>query len=200
MLLRFPQRGSIPRASQAAGPEPKTPPQRLLFPLPMPTRVALFAEGFLPEGAVKVFRPGDLAGLGDFMPEAIIAPRQLLLDLGSSQMDGILKLPHLNTALVALTGAGEGALESADRDFLWLVFGLPVFEQFRNDAGTVIARECEIHDGLHLDPVAPRSAGLTGRIVTGCCECGSEAPRVVRFPERVGPGRETVQVRRAAAG
>ncbi len=39
-------------------------------------------------------------------------------------------------------------------NLLWRSLGLPVFEQLTAWDGTVIARECEIHDGLHVAPEA----------------------------------------------
>jgi hypothetical protein len=78
-----------------------------------------------------------------------------------------------------------------DRDLLWRAFGLPVFEQLLGADGRVVARECEVHDGLHADEgetlLAGEAAGHSAEIVTGHCYCGLETPRlrnIVRLRER----------------
>lgn len=188
----------------------RVPPQRLRFPLPNSVhgpgpefpRVALLTEGFLTDAATRAFTPEDTSGVCEYRPEAIVAPLSVLLSLANRKSTDRFDLSSVNTALIALTGAGEEPLYPADRDQLWDAFGVPVFEQFRDDSGIVIARECEVHEGLHLeDSTAPdRLPGLAGRIITGCCECGSETPRLVRLPARVGPRREREFVRWAATG
>jgi hypothetical protein len=92
-----------------------------------------------------------------------------------------LELPSLNLAIVVFSAVGpDGALETRHRDLLWKAFGLPVFEQLRGADGRVMARECEVHDGLHLD--ANQDAGLPTdmrvEIVAEQCDCGLETARL----------------------
>jgi phenylacetate-coenzyme A ligase PaaK-like adenylate-forming protein len=111
----------------------------------------------------------------DFAPEVIVAPLQTALALADQKVWGLMELQSLRVALVVLTRVAP--MEQHDRDLLWRAFGVPVFEQLRDSDGVVIARECEVHDGLHL---VENAAGPTVEIelVTGHCECGAETPRI----------------------
>jgi hypothetical protein len=90
--------------------------------------------------------------------------------------------------MVVLTDVGTNApLEQGQRDLLWFAFRVPVFEQLRDWDGYVIARECETHNGLHLESgvdarmeqgelwISGRGTGLAGSIAHEHCECGAES-------------------------
>ena len=86
------------------------------------------------------------------------------------------------------------------RDHLWNALGLPVFEQLTGWDGTVIGRECEAHDGLHVsrgvaiariqdgeflltqlsveEPVVGARTGLAASLITSLCACGRDTPRL----------------------
>ncbi len=108
-------------------------------------------------------------------PEALVAPLGLALSLASRKQLGLFDLPSLNTAIVVLTSLDESPLAPRHRDLLWRAFGVPVFEQLRGSDGAVIARECEVHDGLHMIESLP---SLKGEIVKDQCACGAETPRL----------------------
>jgi hypothetical protein len=108
----------------------------------------------------------------------VVAPLSLALSLTDQKRRGLFNLPSLNTAIVVLTAVDGAPLNDRHRDVLWSVFGVPIFEQLRGTDGAVIARECEVHDGLHIVDSAPK---LEGEIVTDHCACGSEAPRLRQF-------------------
>jgi hypothetical protein len=55
-----------------------------------------------------------------------------------------------SSALVVLTGPGRGFVSSAERDRLWKLFRVPCFERLLDVDGTVVASECEAHNGMHL--------------------------------------------------
>jgi hypothetical protein len=105
-------------------------------------------------------------------------------------------------AVAAFTGMGAGILTNAQRDHLWNVYQVPLFEQFLGTDGRVIAIECVVHSGLHIrqdaavlqcvdgeiiltsltDEDAPAlrlSTGLAGTIETEVCDCGRTEPRLV---------------------
>ncbi len=142
------------------------------FPLAGPVRIALLEE----------FEDGDMAWLCSYAPEALVAPLDLALSLADQTRRGQCELPSLRTAIVVLTSADDSPLTDDHRDQLWRAWGLPVFEQLRGADGAIIAKECEVHDGLHL--AVPEEPTLRDRtdleIVTGICECGAETPRVRR--------------------
>ena len=103
-------------------------------------------------------------------------------------------------ALVVLTSIADAPLADHHRDLLWRSLGLPIFEQLTGWDGTVVARECEVHDGLHVagdaaiahiedgeflltqltvdESVLRARTGWTARINTSLCECGRETPRL----------------------
>jgi hypothetical protein len=118
----------------------------------------------------------DLPWLRVWAPEVLVLPLDLALSLADRKQRGLFDLPSLKTAIVVLTSIRDSPLADHHRDLLWRAFGLPVFEQLRASDGAVIARECEVHDGLHFQPGEAR--GLTGEIVTDHCACGAETPRL----------------------
>ena len=144
----------------------------------MPARVALFENGFAVDGAIRQFTAFEVGLLADYVPAALVLPLQLALTLADQKQRGLLDLPTLTTAIVVLTSLGTRMLDH-HRDLLWRAFAVPVFEQLRNEEGIVIARECEVHDGLHIDQeaVLPDLSSL-GEVVREHCECGAETPRL----------------------
>jgi len=145
-------------------------------PLPVPARTALLDTGFCAGPNMSEFSPEEIPWLRAWEPAMLVTPLRTALDLADQKRRGIFNLPSLNTAMVVLTSADD-SLADHHRDILWTTFGVPVFEQFRNSDGEVIARECEVHDGLHL---ADSTATLGGEIITGACACGQETPRLRR--------------------
>lgn len=145
----------------------------------MPPRIALFETGFAHDGAVREFLRSEVSLLRDYVPAAIVAPLHFALMLADQKQSGALDIPELSHSVVVLTTFDDTPLANRHRDLLWRAFGVPVFEQLRREDGWVIARECEVHDGLHLDSelTAP---GLEswGEIVREHCECGAESPRL----------------------
>lgn len=171
------------------------------FPLPGPVRIALLEGKFQPDPNMRECSVHDLAWLRSYSPDALVAPLDVALFLADRRKRGFIDLPNLKTALVVLTSFDDAPLSGHARDLLWRAFSVPVFEQLRGWDGAVIARECEVHDGLHIDecaailhlhegeilatqlaapgePIIRARTGLTGEIQTGLCECGSEAPRL----------------------
>jgi hypothetical protein len=188
-----------------AAPPPKHLPrpelQTFHFPLPSAARIALLEQGFLPERDLREFALADIAGLLCYEPEVLVLPLALALSLTDQKQRGLLKLPSLTTAIVVLTSLGDPPLEDRHRELLWRAFRVPVFEQLRGWDGIVVARECEVHDGLHIEeaavilhlheeellatqltafaePIVRARTRLTGEIATAHCECGAETPRL----------------------
>ena len=151
--------------------------ETLRFPLPAPSRLALIDADFRLAAHMRAFDSHDVQALGRYAPDAMALPLDAALSLADRKLRGLLELPSLKLAIVVFSSIGlQGALESHHRDLLWKAFGLPVFEQLRGADGRVIARECEVHDGLHLDADVP--AGMAAEIVTGQCDCGLETARL----------------------
>ena len=150
---------------------------RLSFPVSGPVRIALLEQGFWAERNVREFDAEDIAGLYLYAPEALVAPLHVALSLADQKSRGLIDLGSLNVAIVVLTSLDDSPLTDDHRDLLWRAFGVPIFEQLRGSDGAVIARECEVHDGLHLHGSAD-VVDLPGQIVSERCECGLETPRL----------------------
>lgn len=150
--------------------------ETIRFPLPVPSRLALIDAEFHLAAHMRAFDSSNLRGLIGYAPDAMALPLDTALSLADLKLRGLLELPSLKLAIVVFTSAGvHGAFESHHRDLLWKAFGLPVFEQFRGPNGRVIARECEVHNGLHLE----MSAEVPGaEIIDEPCDCGLETPRL----------------------
>ncbi|HVW87083.1 MAG TPA: hypothetical protein VHB50_20495 [Bryobacteraceae bacterium] len=175
--------------------------QPLWFPVSFTGRIAVLEGGFHPERNVREFAGTDIEGVRAYAPEALVAPLDAALTLADQKIRGLLDLPSLRIAIVVLTSVQDSPLADHHRDLLWRAFGVPVFEHMRAWDGIVLARECEAHDGIHIDlatvfadvhddellvtqlhsvdrPILRARTGLTAEIVRTHCECGSESPRL----------------------
>ena len=152
----------------------------LQFPLSFDGPIAVLEKGFQAEGRIREFAANDLTGLKEFAPHALVATLHTALELADRKLRGLLPLASLELALVVLTRIDDTPLAAHHRDLLWQAFAIPVFEQLQDADGMVIARECEVHDGLHLDDNAALPDELKSEIVTEHCECGGETPRLKR--------------------
>jgi hypothetical protein len=76
--------------------------------------------------------------------------------------------------VVVFTGPFAGWLTAADRERIWREWEVPVYE-FRLDAtSSVVAEECDAHNGLHLRPETDPPIGLDW----SRCPCGLGTPRI----------------------
>ncbi len=107
---------------------------------------------------------------------SLVCSLDLALTLADQKMRGHFDLPGPTAALVVLTTVSDCPIQDHHRDLLWSAFGLPTFEQLRAVGGKVIARECEVHDGLHIVDTAevPERA----EIIDAECDCGNRMPRI----------------------
>ena len=116
------------------------------------------------------FDPSDpdlTAKLAAFAPASVAAPYDSILAL-------FRKIQPTHSVVIFLPDA---PLSAEQRDRLWELFGVPVFEQLRTPDGELMASECEAHDGLHL---------IGANIPSGStCGCGSSALRMRPASERV---------------
>ncbi len=155
----------------------------LRFPLPVPSRLAVVGAEFHLASHMRAFEADDIRGLVRYAPDAMALPLDAALSFADRKLRGLFELPSLKLAIVVFSSVTlHGALEMHHRDLLWKAFGLPVFEQLCGEDGRVIARECEVHDGLHVD-----ARPLAGEH----CDCGLETARM--------RPRMAVRVRAAAA-
>jgi hypothetical protein len=153
------------------------------FPIQKPARIALLDAHFRESAEIRRFAADEISRMLAWRPEALVLSLDLGLSLSDQKRRGLFDLPSLDTAIVVLTSFDDSPLADHHRDMLWTAFGVPVFEQLLGSDGTVIASECEVHDGLHLRANEPFF--LDGEVVTEQCACGLETPRL-RRPVAVG--------------
>lgn len=126
---------------------------------------------FRPNSLVRIFPHGWSEEVSAFTPEAVAASPEQLMDLASAG-----KPPTVTRALIALEHPGDPMLSMEDRQRLWRVFRVPVFEQIVGARGELLAAECEAHDGLHIE--APGVEWPSYRMELAPCGCGRKSPRL----------------------
>lgn len=112
-------------------------------------RVAVIAPWFHVGGPARLFLTPEADELQKFAPEVMAAPVDVLETLAGR---GEWRQEPPLFALVALCGVGTPLLTGAIRESLWRSLGVPVYVQLRGFQGEPLARECEAHNGLHMDP------------------------------------------------
>jgi hypothetical protein len=103
----------------------------------------------------------------------------------------------IDHALVVLTRYGSKPLTDMMRVMLWQRFGVPIFELYLGLDESLLAWECEAHEGWHMAPgigFANMTAGelildgagnsglrtgLSGSLDQSACPCGQTSPRIM---------------------
>ena len=144
-----------------------------------------------------------LERLERFEPESIAASPNRLLLLADLKRAKKLALPSVRHSLVMQFELGEAWITDEERQELWDVFQVPVFEQICDRRGRRVAHECEARQGLHIEDgqtwivdlqarlwhasgqnvmnrskIVPESTGLYGCVVLEGCPCGQPGPRL----------------------
>ena len=135
----------------------------------------MLIPGFRSRGAIRVFGDGWSERVQSFTPAALAATLDQL-----EQLTGV-GIPSLTHAIIVLGRENDRRLTDSGRERLWTAFRVPAFEQIIGEDQMLLARECEAHDGLHIE-----SAKLTiapQRIDHSECGCGRKTPRLI-FEER----------------
>jgi hypothetical protein len=138
------------------------------MPQPAP-RCAVLARGFRSRYPVRVFPEGWNEEAVRFAPQAIAATLPKL-----DALAGGVSVTH---AVVVFRKEWEPRLAAAERERLWRAFRVPVFEQVIAGDGTLLASECEAHDGLHIE--SARFAVGDHEIERSPCGCGRTTPRLM---------------------
>ena len=129
-----------------------------------------FGLGILSPRPIRVFRNGWGPDAAAFAPAAIAGTWEQLRSLMRASA------PSVTHAVIVLWRPGQPRLTEADRDRLWDVFRVPVFEQVIGKSGELLAAECEAHDGLHLES---SRLPIGGEYVDAApCPCGRKTPRI----------------------
>jgi len=144
--------------------------------LPAP-RTAVLSTVFRGGGAVRIFDPASPALIDDlkkFAPESVAATLP--------QLDALAGSITLSHALIVLRSESDSRLADSDYDHLWRAFRVPAFEQIVAEDGTLLAAECEAHDGLHIE--SDRLSRDPHEIDESACPCGRPGARIARRKQR----------------
>jgi hypothetical protein len=177
--------------------------QRLRYPTNRQIRTAVLGPRLIESSSVRNFQPSCIEQIREFRPEAIAGPPTVLLRLAETAREGSRAIPTVTRAMVVFTGFEHGALTEAQRDALWQVFEVPIFEQYLGADGALLGWECEAHAGLHTveenaivedgedsgliltsltdrrRPTIRVVTSVTARLDPAPCECGQPGPRLV---------------------
>ncbi|MBX5495526.1 MAG: hypothetical protein IRZ15_09345 [Bryobacteraceae bacterium] len=189
---------------------------RLRHPITPTPRTAILDPAYQGDRNCRYIPPDDSRMLMKFEPESIAGPAEALLHLARAVERGRAPHPGPRHSLIVFSDLQRGLLREAERELLWNVFEVPIFEQLRGFGGELLAEECDAHCGLHLVPGEAllefdnsRSGELllttlvdlgrpsirvaTGRMLVFTeerCGCGSRAPRVTEvLPAIKAPAR-----------
>jgi hypothetical protein len=165
----------------------------LVYPIPPAPRTAVLIPGYRSHGRVRVFSKGVLstgafskewlAELASFAPQAIAGTLEQLEAVAATAIT-------LSHAIVVIGKWEDARVTEADRERLWMRFRVPVFEQIIAGDGTLLAAECEAHNGLHIEAEGLRPDTLRpghwqgtalphNEIDRSPCVCGRTEPRLI---------------------
>jgi hypothetical protein len=142
---------------------------RFRYPLNPAPRTAVLVPCFRSCGSVRVFSDGWNEDAQKFAPQAIAATL--------SQLEALAGLVPVTHATIVIRREWEPRLADPERERLWRAFHVPAFEQIIAADGTLLAAECEAHNGLHVEskkfPVAD------DELDPEPCGCGRTTPRLL---------------------
>ena len=161
-----------------------TPGLDLAWPLPVIPRIAVAdARLELPQQA-KRFRWNEWKTLSAFRPESLAGSSRWIDLLLDRQEAGTLDLTmSLTYPVLVLSKPTTGPAAARLRDRVWDRWGVPVFEQWRDDRGRLLAWECEAHGPLHVSACYEGPA-----LIQAECACGTINVRCVAL-EYLTPGQ-----------
>ncbi len=200
-----------------------------LHPISPAPRTAILEDwsmrtGIWQMGGVRTISCGTgvdwLERLERFQPQSIAASPNRLLLLADLKRAAKLALPSVRHSLVMQFELGESWIADEEREELWEVFQVPVFEQLCDHRGRLLAHECEARQGLHIgdgqtwivdlqarlwhsqgrnvinrNKVAPEATGLYGSVLLEGCPCGQPGPRLkVHGSELPWPKRQELRL------
>jgi hypothetical protein len=179
------------------------------IPLPFPVAPTLRLARLTPGpnfADAELFVPKRWSDLTAFAPNVVVGSLAKMQSLADRAIAGSVDVSSIDHALVVLTRYGSKPLNDVARVMLWQSFGVPIFELYLGLDHSLLASECEAHDGWHLGPGIGFVILETGELMldgagnlglrTGLsasadqtnCPCGRTSPRVLnieQLPQRV---------------
>jgi hypothetical protein len=135
---------------------------------PVP-RTAILGPGFHKARNTRVFSEGWGEAARRYGPGVIAGGVDQLCHAARGR---VVTLTH---AVIVLTYDLHAVVTEEDRELLWRVFGVPLFEQYLNENHELLAMDCEVHAGLHVVRGCESLA-----VDASVCGCGSKTPRLAR--------------------
>lgn len=134
-----------------------------------PRRTAVLRNLRVPRGCRRVdpATQNIFDALESFRPDAIAGSYAQLTALSGLTV---------NAAVIVFTEAGTQTLSPVQRDTLWDLYRVPIFEQLLTADGRLLATECEAHDGLHIVEDHPAIGALS--LTDEPCACGQNSRRI----------------------
>jgi hypothetical protein len=170
---------------------------KLPFPASANLRLARLSPG--PRfDAVVPFMPERWFELEAYRPRVLVGEAADLESLLEQVQLGMVDLACVDRGLIVLTRYRARPLSDVFRVSLWQGFAVPIFELYLGPDNSLLAAECEVHEGWHLEPgiecwghegeLILDSAGnyglrtgLTADMETAPCPCGRTTPRLVNI-------------------
>lgn len=153
--------------NRAAASSPFVAGERFPYPIPNGPRIAVFATRFAETDTVTL--AVDASELPRLDVQALAAPMETIREI-----DPACWTPEY--PLIVLSDDETGLMSENDRNYIWERFGMPVFEYLIDTSGRIIARECEAHDGLHIEG---DFSGDDLEITAEACPCGRPGQRII---------------------
>lgn len=145
---------------------------------------------------VVAFPEGRWRELTSFAAQVVAGELPYLLRLADRVFERKLDLHSLDVAVFVLTRFGKHPLTTNDRNTLWRAFRVPIYELYVDETDTILASECEAHEGWHLRhprlkfdlktrqvlfqkhglAANPVQTSLTADGLDSICPCGDDAP------------------------
>lgn len=135
----------------------------------------------------------------EFGPNVVVGSLNEVERLVEHVSRGTLDAASIDRALVILTHFGSKPLNDMARVRLWQAFGVPIFELYLGLDQSLLASECEAHEGWHvvrgvdsttletgeliLDGAGNSglSTGLRALVDRTTCPCGLTTPRILNI-------------------
>jgi hypothetical protein len=172
-------------------------------PFPVALKTAIVGVPLQSAATVKVIPAAQWQWLHNGNTQLLAATVPVLRRMAAGVLSGSFELPQLSHGIVILNTLEHGVLMSSERDLLWTLFGVPLFEQWLGLDGELLACECEAHHGMHLEqdaleleqsesgeliltsyqalrtPALRLHSGWSANLLTEPCACGLSTPRLV---------------------
>ena len=147
-----------------------------------------------------------------FRPGVLIGHTAVLKSLLEQMQSGRLDLSSIDHAVFLLTNCGEPPVTDTQRVLFWQSFGVPVYELVAAADGSLLAADCEAHEGWHVQPgvrahllngellfetagIKSLHSGLSAELISDGCACGRSDLKIANVVR----SRRLTAMRRLAA-